>query len=446
MTTVSDVTQPVDLAEIARPLAPGRWRGSLPPRAVVSIADGVVVGVVAGWLLEFSIAASALVALLWAVLTVVSAPARVAFSSGARGVLRAAVAAALLCWVLHPLLDLGVDPDRLVVLVALALAAALILRGALALAPHEPLRVVVVGEIGDRDAIAAEAHRLGGGALTAVASVGPTGLVAAIGSERPDAVLAVPGPGFAGRQVQRVAWQAERLGVPLLVSTRLLDVTPTRAVPLRLGALSLVHVAHASRVGLGHAVKTVWERSAALTGLVLLSPLLLAVAIAIRLDSPGPVLFRQVRVGRDGAPFTMLKFRTMCADAEQRLAQLAPREGHVLFKMARDPRVTRVGALLRRYSLDELPQLINILRGDMSLVGPRPCLPTELEQYDEDPMRRLAVSPGLTGLWQVSGRSDLSWEDSVRLDLDYVDNWSLGLDLRIVARTARAVLRHEGAY
>jgi lipopolysaccharide/colanic/teichoic acid biosynthesis glycosyltransferase len=174
----------------------------------------------------------------------------------------------------------------------------------------------------------------------------------------------------------------------------------------------------------------------------------LVIAALVRLSSPGPVLFRQKRVGARGEPFTMLKFRSMVPDAEQQLPELIHRdEGNgVLFKVRHDPRVTRVGAWLRRYSLDELPQLINVLRGDMSIVGPRPPLPAEVELYSDDATRRLRVRPGLTGLWQVSGRSDLTWEESLRLDLRYVDNWSLTLDLAILWRTWRAILHGAGAY
>jgi exopolysaccharide biosynthesis polyprenyl glycosylphosphotransferase len=176
-------------------------------------------------------------------------------------------------------------------------------------------------------------------------------------------------------------------------------------------------------------------------------PVLLVITVAIRLDSSGPVLFRQKRVGARGTEFDMIKFRTMCMDAEARLAELQRDAGNdVLFKMKDDPRITRVGKVLRRFSLDELPQLINVLRGEMSLVGPRPPLLREVEAYEPDAVRRLRVKPGLTGLWQVSGRSDLSWDESLRLDLWYVDNWCLALDLQILFRTARAVLRGAGAY
>jgi lipopolysaccharide/colanic/teichoic acid biosynthesis glycosyltransferase len=160
------------------------------------------------------------------------------------------------------------------------------------------------------------------------------------------------------------------------------------------------------------------------------------------------VFFSQQRVGRDGRVFTMFKFRTMAVDAEQRLSELRERnEGSgPLFKMKQDPRVTRVGRVLRKLSLDELPQFWNVLRGDMSVVGPRPPLPAEVTAYDGTVVRRLYVKPGITGLWQVSGRSDLSWDESVRLDLSYVENWSLMNDLQIMWRTARVMVHREGAY
>lgn len=158
------------------------------------------------------------------------------------------------------------------------------------------------------------------------------------------------------------------------------------------------------------------------------------------------MLYRQVRIGRDGRPFAMVKFRSMVVGAE-RVRPLGEHDGAgPLFKLRADPRVTRVGAVLRRWSLDELPQLFNVLGGSMSLVGPRPPLPEEVGHYAEDARRRLLVRPGLTGLWQVSGRSDLSWEDTVRLDLRYVENWSLALDALILWKTVGAVLRGDGAY
>jgi lipopolysaccharide/colanic/teichoic acid biosynthesis glycosyltransferase len=184
-------------------------------------------------------------------------------------------------------------------------------------------------------------------------------------------------------------------------------------------------------------------------GIIFLLPVFAAIALAVRIDSAGPIVFRQSRVGLNGQEFTMFKFRSMHADAEARLAEIAHLDEHgtgQLFKVKNDPRITRVGAFIRRYSLDELPQLFNVVFGEMSLVGPRPPLPREVAAYSEVAMPRLKVKPGLTGLWQVSGRSDLSVEESVRLDLRYVENWSLAMDAMILWKTARAVLGKSGAY
>jgi exopolysaccharide biosynthesis polyprenyl glycosylphosphotransferase len=183
-------------------------------------------------------------------------------------------------------------------------------------------------------------------------------------------------------------------------------------------------------------------------GLLVAAPVLLLIALAIKLDSPGPVFYRQERVGKDGRLFSMLKFRSMRPDADRQLDMLRHHNEATgpLFKMRRDPRVTRVGRILRRWSLDELPQLLNVLRGEMSLVGPRPPLPSEVEQYEDWQMGRLRAVPGLTGLWQVSGRSEVPFHDMVRLDLHYIRNWSLGLDLEILMRTIPAVLTNRGAY
>jgi len=201
--------------------------------------------------------------------------------------------------------------------------------------------------------------------------------------------------------------------------------------------------------GPGRIVKGVLDRVLALLALLVFSPVLVLSVLAVRLTSPGPALFRQVRVGVGGKEFTLFKLRSMYVDAEERLEALRQHnvnDDGLLFKIPDDPRVTAVGRFLRRVSVDELPQLLNVLRGEMSLVGPRPPLPTEVQQYGHDVMRRLLVRPGLTGLWQVSGRSDLTWEESVRLDLRYVENWSLTLDVMILWRTLFAVVRGAGAY
>jgi exopolysaccharide biosynthesis polyprenyl glycosylphosphotransferase len=196
-------------------------------------------------------------------------------------------------------------------------------------------------------------------------------------------------------------------------------------------------------------IKGLFDRSVALAMVVMAAPALIALALAVRFTSPGPAIFKQTRVGRDGEHFTMFKFRSMYVDAEARKAALASqneRAEGLLFKMKDDPRITKAGKFLRKWSLDELPQLFNVLNGSMSLVGPRPPLPSEVAQYETDVHRRLMVKPGLTGLWQISGRSDLEWDESVRLDLRYVENWSLAMDMVILWRTFFAVLRREGAY
>jgi exopolysaccharide biosynthesis polyprenyl glycosylphosphotransferase len=194
--------------------------------------------------------------------------------------------------------------------------------------------------------------------------------------------------------------------------------------------------------------KHIIDRVLAAVLLVVLAPLLLAVWLAVWVDSRGPGFFVQTRIGRDGEPFRMFKFRSMHLDAESLLASLAEanESDGPLFKIRRDPRVTRVGYWLRRSSLDELPQLINVFRGEMSLVGPRPALPSEVSDYDEVARRRLVVKPGITGLWQVSGRSDLTWEQSLILDLYYADNWRLRDDFAIAARTLTAIIQARGAY
>jgi exopolysaccharide biosynthesis polyprenyl glycosylphosphotransferase len=212
--------------------------------------------------------------------------------------------------------------------------------------------------------------------------------------------------------------------------------------------LSLLHVEAPVFAGPRLALKTAIDRIAAAVLLVLLSPLWAFVAIMIRSDHNGSVFFRQERIGKDGASFPMLKFRTMLVGSEAMLPSLLDRsEGKgPLFKLRDDPRITPMGAKLRRYSLDELPQLINVLRGQMSLVGPRPPLPREVETYANDVRRRLLVKPGMTGLWQINGRSDLTWDESVRFDLYYVENWSVMSDLMILWRTGRAVRQASGAY
>jgi exopolysaccharide biosynthesis polyprenyl glycosylphosphotransferase len=256
-------------------------------------------------------------------------------------------------------------------------------------------------------------------------------------------------PDLYGAELRRLAWSLEEREVDLVVSPGLLGVAGPRLSIRPTAGMPLLHVERPVMSGARRMVKSAVDKLLTLAMAVVALPILAAIALAVRLDSKGPILFRQERVGARGETFQMLKFRTMCVDAEAGLAELATKAdagNGVLFKMRADPRVTRVGRMLRRFSLDELPQLINVFRGEMSLVGPRPPLPCEVAGYEEDAVRRLRVRPGLTGLWQVSGRSDLTWDESLRLDLWYVDNWCLVLDLQILFRTARAVVKGVGAY
>ncbi|MDY6055327.1 sugar transferase [Micrococcus sp.] len=273
-------------------------------------------------------------------------------------------------------------------------------------------------------------------------------LVAEVDAMDIEAVVITSGHPFVPDEVRRLGWELQEREISLIMVPALVDVAGPRLHTQPLAGLPLIHLS-TPRLSRSKALtKRVFDLVAAGVGIVLISPLLLAVAVAVKVSSPGPVLFRQERVGLHGEHFTMLKFRSMVVNAEQIKQQLVSDSGeeNVLFKMKDDPRVTRVGKLIRRTSIDELPQLFNVLRGDMSLVGPRPHLPHEVEQYGAYVNRRFLVQPGITGLWQVSGRSDLSWEDAVRLDLYYVENWSILGDLVILARTVRAVTAAEGAY
>ncbi len=263
-----------------------------------------------------------------------------------------------------------------------------------------------------------------------------------------DTVAVLACPEMIGARLRDLAWALEKTGTDLCVAPALLDVAGPRTTIRPAAGLPLLHMDHPEFTGARRLIKEVFDRALAFAALLLLIPLLVAVVVAIRLGDGGPALFRQTRVGKDGRSFTVYKFRTMVVDAEKHKAQLVllNESGGVLFKMRKDPRVTRVGAWLRHWSLDELPQLINVMRGDMSLVGPRPPLPDEVARYVDHVRRRLAVKPGITGLWQVNGRSDLSWDESVRLDLRYVENWSLMLDLQILWKTCSAVTRGSGAY
>ena len=302
---------------------------------------------------------------------------------------------------------------------------------------------------GDHEVVAAcltRSSKVSLGDLPTYVGFESTSAVAA--HHRADALVVLPGARLTHAQVRRMHWSLAGVGADLYLGTGLLDVEPQRTRVVSAAGVDMLHVTSPVLHGPRRLLKDVVERSLALVVLVAALPLLAFLCLAIRRESPGPALFRQERIGRDNAPFTMFKLRSMGVEAaDERSGLAAYDEGNgVLFKIKLDPRITPLGQWLRRYSLDELPQLWNVVRGDMSLVGPRPALPCEVARYGVDPQRRLVVKPGVTGLWQVSGRSDLSWDESVRLDLRYVDNWSLRLDLSILARTLQAVVGHRGAY
>jgi exopolysaccharide biosynthesis polyprenyl glycosylphosphotransferase len=248
--------------------------------------------------------------------------------------------------------------------------------------------------------------------------------------------------------LRRMAWSLEGTGVDLIVVPALTDVSGPRIVTRPVAGLPLLHVEEPVLSGAARVFKEGFDRLASVIVLVVLLPFLALVAAIVRATSHGPALYRQTRVGRDGRHFVISKFRTMRNQADEERADVAHLNEHdgPLFKIRNDPRMTTVGRWLRRFSIDELPQLLHVVTGHMSLVGPRPPLPCEVEQYDEHTSRRLLVKPGVTGLWQVSGRADLSWDESVRLDLYYVENWSPALDFVILWKTMRAVLNGRGAY
>lgn len=320
-------------------------------------------------------------------------------------------------------------------------------------------RALVVGRLEDVHRVQRELRRTSAAGIAPesayyvdsaddVAPAARSTLVARANAEDVDLVI-IAGelPGGADA-VRRLSWDLERTRADLVLASRLTDIAGPRIHLRPIPGIPLVHVSLPRFTGWSYVVKRAMDVVLSAVALLVLSPVFLVVAAAIKLDDGGPVFFRQTRTGTNGEPFHMLKFRSMRTDAEQVKSELmtANEGAGPLFKMKADPRVTRVGRVLRAYSLDELPQFVNTLRGSMSVVGPRPPLPNEVAQYDNAAHRRLLIKPGITGLWQVSGRSNLSWEDSLRLDLSYVENWSPVGDLAIVARTAIAVVRREGAY
>jgi exopolysaccharide biosynthesis polyprenyl glycosylphosphotransferase len=365
----------------------------------------------------------------------------------------------------------------------LALAPALVLTGVCRALTHRHLkaerreahavrRVLVVGEAGPVDrvveqlaagtdhayvvigAVTAGPAALGSGVPRAgrlakdAAPDDGAAVLEAAGRHCADLVLVVPGTALTGERLRRLSWSVQDAGLPLVVASGLSEVALRRVRQATVAGLNLLHVAPPVRRGPQLAVKGVLDRVGAALGLLVLAPLFALVAAAVRLDSPGPALYRQTRVGHGGRPFVLWKFRSMVADADRLRSALAAADEQdgPMFKIRRDPRVTRTGRMLRRTSLDELPQLLNVLRGEMSLVGPRPPLPEEVASYGAVELRRLGVKPGMTGPWQIGGRSELSWDESLALDLRYADNWSLTWDLDVLARTFRAVVDGRGAY
>lgn len=284
---------------------------------------------------------------------------------------------------------------------------------------------------------------------------GPIGDVPVVGSEGDaariaqrvgaDVVACTGSRGLGSAGLRRLGWDLERTGIGLVLAPGMTQVAGPRILTRPVAGLPMLHVEAPVFSGPRLAMKSTLDVLGSLAMIVVLSPLFVLLWALVRRDG-GPAIYRQTRVGIDGRPFTMLKFRSMVVGADQIKLGVPNQGAGPLFKLKADPRVTPVGRFLRRSSLDELPQLFNVLRGEMSLVGPRPPLASEVACYEQDVHRRLLVKPGLTGLWQISGRSDLPWEDAVRLDLYYVENWNLVEDLKIIFRTGLAVLRKTGAY
>ena len=278
--------------------------------------------------------------------------------------------------------------------------------------------------------------------------IGKTSEIRELIEDRHVGLVLVAATAFEAGRLNRLFWELQSMDVDLQITSGTLDLMASRMIIQSVAGVPLLYVRRTGMDRTQRTLKRAIDIWGAFFGLLLLSPLLAFIALWIKKDSDGGAFFKQVRVGREGRLFTCWKFRTMVKDAEQKRAELEHlSEGPgLLFKLKEDPRVTKAGKFLRRYSLDELPQLWNVLRGDMSLVGPRPAIPIEVEQYDDWVTNRLQVKPGLTGLWQVSGRTDTTFSDYVRYDLFYIQNWSLSLDLWILWRTLRAVLTAEGAH
>jgi exopolysaccharide biosynthesis polyprenyl glycosylphosphotransferase len=332
---------------------------------------------------------------------------------------------------------------------------------------HYLCRALVVGELDDVGYVIRQIQQKSGAAYNVVGAVvsntdahtvttgqkpvpvlGMTDVAQVARNVGADTVIIAGQPKGGANFIRNLGWQLEGTATDLVLASQLTDVAGPRIHFRPVEGLPLIHVEIPQFEGGKHLLKRAFDIAASAAGILVLTPVFLLVAMFIKLDDRGPVFFTQERVGRGQRTFRMVKFRSMVTTAETDLAELVGQnQGNgVLFKLKHDPRVTTVGRFLRKYSIDELPQLWNVLMGDMSLVGPRPPLPREVEAYEDHVHRRLYIKPGLTGMWQVNGRSDLSWDESVRLDLYYVENWSLTGDLMIVWRTVKVLLKPVGAY
>lgn len=274
-------------------------------------------------------------------------------------------------------------------------------------------------------------------------------VIRAVEVSKADTVVITNTDSVSPDELRRLGWDLEAKGVQLVVAASLTDIAGPRIHMRPVSGLPLIHVDYPQFVGRKKFMKRTLDIFGSVFGLILFSPIFLAVGIAVRSTSPGPIFYFQERIGEHGNPFRMYKFRSMIDGADDQLASLLDQQGTSdtpLHKLHEDPRITKVGGFIRKYSLDELPQFVNVFLGSMSLVGPRPQRSSEVELYSKYEHRRLMVKPGITGLWQVSGRSDLDWEDSIRLDLYYVENWSVMTDVVLLGRTVKTVIRPDGAY
>lgn len=272
--------------------------------------------------------------------------------------------------------------------------------------------------------------------------------VAPIVREHDADTVVVASSAFDHDEIARMISELRKIPVRIHISSGLFEVLTTRVFVREVAGVPLITIKRVGFTRLNRIVKRAFDVAVSSAIMIVGSPLWLALALAVKTTSKGPVFYLQKRIGKGGRPFGMYKFRSMVANADairDRLAEDNEADGPI-FKMRNDPRITPVGRFMRRYSLDEFPQLINVFKGEMSLVGPRPPLPAETEQYGDQHWRRLEVPPGMTGLWQVSGRSDLSFDEMVRLDLFYIENWSLTFDLALLVRTIPAVMFARGAY